>query len=191
MRKYFDLLDGLTYRNRLLRILDSDRLNDAICSAIESGVFINVSDWNANGKGKQTKTFNGEETKFFVGQNDDITKDISLKTYYIFHKNVCLVSEHSKDNTILRIILRAPDADWKIERDDKDGKLIFFPDKDAYYETFTWWNVDWLGNGHRDVDSHYISGAWNKTLLTQIEEMFEIIKNSTATKKFDAKYKGL
>lgn len=190
LKEYLDLIDGLNYRSRLSRILDCDRLSDAFCVAIESGLFVNISDWDTNEKGEQTKTFDGEDTKFFVGQNDDITRDISLKTYYIFHKNVCLVSEHSKRNTILRVILRAPDTDWKIEKNEKDGSFIFLPDKDVYYEIFTWWNMDWLNNGHRDVNTNYISGAWNKTIFNQIEELFGIINNCTAAKKFEARYNG-
>lgn len=181
IKKCFNWLSGLYYHNKILRLLDSEKLNDAICCAINSGVFTDVTEHQ----------FNGSETKFYIGETDNITKDISLKTRYVFHKNLCLVSEHSKRNTIIRIVLREPNVDWKIDVSPLSNNLIFFPDNDAYYEVFTWWNVDWLNTGHRDVGSNYVDGAWNKTLVTQIEELFSVIKNSTASKKFDSKFKNV
>ena len=179
IKKWINWLSRVYFHNKISTLLDSEKLNEAICCAINSSVFKDATDTQ----------FDGSETKFFIGDADEITKDISLKTRYVFHKNVCLVSEHSKRNTILRIILRDPNVDWRIIPGNK--KTNFFPDKDAYYEVFTWWNVDWLGTGHRDVGSHYVDGAWNKLLVTQIEELFKVIKNSTASKKFDSKFKDV
>lgn len=181
----------LSYRAKMLRMVEYPNITNMVRSARNSGMFKGVPAGTLTESGKKS-VFVVPENGFecFYGKDENVTERITMSTYYIFCDNICIMSQRSGDDIIVRIRLKDPETSWRIERTTVDGEehIEFFPKGCQYLEIYAWWSVDWLGMGQRDTNTGYISGSWDKVVYTTVKKVFDTVHMGSDASLFDSKY---
>ena len=183
--------NGRISLSKLMRLVDFPKVVELVQLAKKIGLFVDLSD-----PSEMKKHFkNAEPIEFiepdkltcFVGPNEKITERVTMKTYYLFYNNTCLVSQRDGDNYIVRIRIKTPSEKWSIKKLD-DGTVDFFPIASNYIEVYSGWLVDWLGFNKPDSNSAYISGIWDEMVCNDVEEISNLVYSRTDASVFSEIY---
>ena len=167
---------------RLTKLVEHPNLVNLVRTARDLGLFRVLPD-NGN-----ECTLKSDELYCFKGDDVVVNETLVMKTVYLLYNNTCIILRYRDDDTIIKIRIKKPVGDWRLEKTSAET-VSLQSQNGEYLDIYSWYQVDWLGLGRKDIGSNYVSGTWNESTYYDVRAMFDIVDSKTSTSVFKCLYK--
>lgn len=184
LRESIDKWRGSLTQARLTKLVEHPNLVNLVRTARDLGLFRTLP---GNGNEYALKS---DELYCFKGDDVVVNETLAMKTVYLVYNNTCIILQHRDDDTIIKIRIKKPTGTWRFEKTSTET-VSLLSQNGEYLDIYSWYWVDWLGFGRKDIGSNYVSGTWNESTYYDVQAMFDIVDSKTSTSVFKCLYKDL